>query len=105
MFDVLKRITELREAREWSVYRLSRESGIPQSTISTWYSNHNTPPFDKLESLCRAFGISMSAFFYLPKEDAEEPPVKQSADFLHDYSLLDHDQRSAISATMRTMLR
>ncbi|WP_334291954.1 helix-turn-helix transcriptional regulator [Blautia obeum] len=48
MFDVLGKITSLREERGWTTYRLSKLSGIPQSTISTWYRKNLMPPIDKL---------------------------------------------------------
>lgn len=41
MFDVLQRITDLRLARNWSEYQLSVRSGLPQSTISSWYRKKN----------------------------------------------------------------
>ena len=37
LFDALNRIKELREARGRSVYHMAKLSGIPQSTIATWY--------------------------------------------------------------------
>ena len=49
MFDVLEKITSLREERGWTTYKLSKLSGIPQSTISTWYRKNLMPPIDKLE--------------------------------------------------------
>lgn len=62
-FDVLGRITELLKLNRMSVYRLSRQTGIPQSTISSWYKKHYYPPVDKLEIICRVFGISLADFF------------------------------------------
>ena len=63
MFDVLARIQELRESREWSVYKLAKLSGIPQSTIATWYQKNLYPPIDKIEFLCNTFQISLHDFF------------------------------------------
>ena len=62
-FDVLNRITELRQARGLSVYRLARLSGIPQSTIATWYQKNLYPPIDKIERVCRAMDVSLAEFF------------------------------------------
>ncbi len=67
MFDTLGRIKELREARGWSVYRLAKESGISQSTISTWYQKNLCPPVDKIEKICNALDISLCQFFSSPK--------------------------------------
>lgn len=63
MFNVLARIQELRESREWSVYKLAKLSGIPQSTIATWYQKNLYPPIDKIEILCDTFHISLHDFF------------------------------------------
>lgn len=63
MFDTLGRIKELREAKGWSVYKLAKLSGIPQSSIATWYGKNLCPPIDKLEIICKTLGISLSEFF------------------------------------------
>ena len=61
--DILRRITELREERGWSFYRLAKEAGIPQSTLSNLYQRANAPTVSTLEALCGAFGISLAQFF------------------------------------------
>lgn len=63
MFDTLGRLKELREAKGWSVYKLAKRSGIPQSSIATWYGKNLCPPIDKLEIICNTLGISLSEFF------------------------------------------
>lgn len=63
MFDVLGRINELRNARKWSVFKLAQFTGIPQSTIATWYQKNLCPPIDKLEMICDTFHISLAEFF------------------------------------------
>lgn len=73
--NVLKRINTLRLERGWSVYRLSVEAGLPQSTMINMFNRETMPSLATLESLCRAFGISLSDFFRddsLPKPPAEE---------------------------------
>lgn len=62
-FDVLGKITQLRDEREWSTYRLAKCSGVPQSTIATWYGQSRVPSLEDIEKLCRAFEISLSDFF------------------------------------------
>ena len=61
--DILRRITENRKKRGWSEYQLAERSGIPQSTISSWYKKGMTPTFASLEKICAAFGITLSRFF------------------------------------------
>ena len=61
--NILEEITRLRLARNWSEYQLSQASGISQSTISSWYSKHQTPSVPSLEKICAGFGITLSQFF------------------------------------------
>ena len=67
-FNVLDRLAELRKLNNMSIYKLAKLSGIPQSTISTWYQKNYYPPIDKLEIICHVFGISLAEFFYQPED-------------------------------------
>ena len=67
--NVLDRIVELRTAKE---YQLAEESGMTQSTISSWYRRHMTPSVPSLERICDAFDISLSQFFM---ESGSQPIV------------------------------
>ena len=82
MFDVLGRITELKEERGWTMYRVAKNSGIPQSSLSTWYAKKITPPVDAIDKMCRAFNISLSEFFdsenYIGKETGLLRQMKKS---------------------------
>lgn len=63
MKDILVEITRLRLKRNWSEYQLAQHSGIPQSTISTWYRKNQIPTIQTLEKVCFGFGITLSQFF------------------------------------------
>ena len=58
--DVLVAIVEYREARGWSEYELSKRSGIPQSTISSWYRTNTRPSMKSLQKICDVFRITIS---------------------------------------------
>ena len=61
--DVIKRISDLTKERGWSTYRLSYESGLSSSTIANIYRRNTIPSLITLESICSAFGITLSQFF------------------------------------------
>ena len=63
MKDILAAITSYREARGWSEYQLAERSGLPQSTISSWYRKNMIPTIPSLEKICVAFGITLSQLF------------------------------------------
>ncbi len=91
MFNVLERITELRKARNWSVYKLAKLSGIPQSTIATWYSKNLYPPVDKIEMLCISFEISLAEFFVDSKNKADI-----SSEFIYKFNLLSKNEQDIV---------
>lgn len=61
--DTLVRIREFMEARGWTEYRLAKESGLSQSTISNMFNRHTAPSVPSLEAICKGFGITMAQFF------------------------------------------
>ncbi|MFT3952078.1 MAG: helix-turn-helix transcriptional regulator [Oscillospiraceae bacterium] len=66
---VLEKILWFKQERNWTEYRLSEESGIPQTTISSWFRKNVNPSIASLEKLCDAFHITLSQFF---AEDGEQ---------------------------------
>ena len=63
MKDILSTITTYREERGWTEYQLAERSGLPQSTISSWYRKNMVPTVASLEKICTAFGITLSSCF------------------------------------------
>ena len=63
MKDILSSISQLRQARGWTEYQLADKSGLPQSTISSWYRKKMTPSVMSLDKICTAFGITLSQLF------------------------------------------
>lgn len=61
--NILDKILRLREEKGWSEYKLSVESGIPQSTISSWFCKNAQPSLNSLQAICNACGITMAQFF------------------------------------------
>ena len=66
MNDVLRRIKVLCEERGWTRYRLSKQSGIPTSSISNMFKRNTQPSLETIHRLCSAFQISISDFFDAP---------------------------------------
>lgn len=61
--DVTKRIESLLKQRGWSIYRLGKESGLSQSTLAHIFREDSAPTISTLETICKAFGITLSQFF------------------------------------------
>lgn len=61
--DVLERLNTLLQARGWTRYRLSKESGLTESTLANIFQRNAMPSLDTLERICNGFGITLSQFF------------------------------------------
>lgn len=101
MKDILTAITKYREERGWTEYQLSERSGLPQSTISSWYRKNMIPTIPSLERICSAFGITMSQLF---AEDDEQFALTESQKKLIErWSRLTEEQQAAIFSLIDKM--
>jgi len=57
------RIRQLMEGRNWTEYRLAKESKLAQSTIANLFKRNTVPSVTTLESICSSFGITLAQFF------------------------------------------
>lgn len=69
--DTLDRIRLFMEKQRWTEYRLAKESGLSQSTITNMFSRNTAPSIPTLEAICGAFGITLSQFFAENREMVE----------------------------------
>lgn len=61
--DIVGKIKILMELNNWTEYQLAKRAGLSQSTVNSMFRKNNTPTIPTLECICRAFGMSLSAFF------------------------------------------
>lgn len=61
--DTHIRLRQLMDTRGWTEYRLAKESGLSQSTLSNIFKRNTVPSIVTLEAICRAFNITLSQFF------------------------------------------
>lgn len=79
MARVLETITKYRLAHRWTEYELSVRSGLPQSTISSWYRKEMTPSISSLEKICAAFDLTLAQFFAEEEEFSVLTPDQTTA--------------------------
>lgn len=101
MKDILSTITKYRENRGWTEYQLAERSGLPQSTISSWYRKDMMPSVPSLDKICRAFGITLSQLF--AEDDALVSLTDSQKQLLERWAKLDDEQQAAIFALIDKM--
>ena len=101
MKDILAAITSYREARGWSEYQLAERSGLPQSTISSWYRKNMIPTIPSLEKICAAFGITLSQLF--AEGDTTVSLTDSQKKLLERWARLNEEQQAVVFALIDKM--
>ena len=101
MKDILSVITAYREERGWTEYQLAERSGLPQSTISSWYRKNMIPTIPSLEKICTAFGITLSQLF--AEEDDPVALTDSQKKLLESWARLTEEQRAVVFALIEKM--
>lgn len=92
-FDVINRIKELCEDKNLSFYRISKDSGIPQTTLTNMLNRGTTPSVYTLERICDSMDITLSQFF-----DVDQAPPSSQQELTTLYlSLPKHKQEIALA--------
>lgn len=94
MKDILATITKYRQDRGWTEYQLAERSGLPQSTISSWYRKNMIPTVPSLEKICIAFGITLSQLF--AEEENTVSLTDSQKKLLESWSRLTEEQQAAV---------
>lgn len=59
----LMKLEILMNQKQWSVYRLAKESGISYSSLNNLFQRNTEPTLPTLRKICTGLGISLSDFF------------------------------------------
>ena len=85
----------------WTEYQLAERSGLPQSTISSWYRKNMVPTVASLEKICTAFGITLSQLF--SEGDSPVSLTESQKKLLEAWAKLTPDQQDAVFTLLEKM--
>ena len=98
--DINKRLEELIAKRGWTRYRLSKESGVPETTITNIFYRGTVPTIATLEQICDTLGITLSEFF----SDGSVVDMTEELDrFYSEWLALTPEKREKVLEIMRLM--
>ena len=98
--DVNGRIRELLNERNWTEYKLAKESGLSQSTISNIFKRNTVPSISTHALICTGFGISLSQFF---SEGNMVELSEEQRDFFINWTSLTMREKTIISELVEAL--
>ena len=100
---IITRIEQLCKRKNISRYRLSQESGIAQSSISTLLNRKSVPTIQTLEKICEGLDITLAQFF---AGDDEFPDLTaEQKQLLDNWNKMDDHQKELVKAYMQGIVR
>lgn len=96
---IAKRIKELCEKKQMSMYALSQKTNISQSSLSNLMKRGSIPTFFTLDRICEGLGITLAQFF---AEDNEKPDLTQEQKkLLETWDGLSDKEKKAVETYIR----
>lgn len=65
-----KKFQSLLDKTNKTAYQVSKDTGIPQATLSDWKNSRSKPKFDKLMTLAKYFGVPVE--YFAEEKEGEE---------------------------------
>ncbi|MCH5321295.1 MAG: helix-turn-helix transcriptional regulator [Eubacterium sp.] len=95
--DVYEKLDELKKSKDWTNYRIAKESNLPVATVDNIYKQKSMPQIDTLGLLCKGFGITLSQFFLDVKID---PLDDTQVELLELWEHLSDEKKDALKTIM-----
>lgn len=96
--DIAKRLKQLMEINgNLTEYRVYKESGVPQSTLSGILSGNSYPSIPTLETLCSYFHITPAQFFTDPDTERLYPLSDEEKKFIEKWHTLSDEKKEALA--------
>ena len=92
--DILNRIEKLIKQKGWSIYKLSLEAGVTNSTLTNMFSRKTLPSITTLSAICDALGITLAQFF--ADDNYGEVTSDDEKELLHHYRNLSSKSKTAV---------
>ena len=61
--DINARLHKLLKEQGWTRYRLAKESGVPESTLTNIFYRGTIPTIATIEAICDTLNITLAEFF------------------------------------------
>lgn len=100
----IERLIELLENQKWTMYQLSKKSGISQSTISNLIRRGQQPSLYTLSKICAALGMNLSQFFDYDESHPREVLTYEQKIVLEKWTSLSPEQQEKVRKFIAELL-
>ena len=100
----LAKIQEMLEERDWTLYRLSKDSGITYSSLSSMFTKNTQPTISTLEKICTSFGITMADFFNEWTPTSKDNFTDQEKEFIATFRKLEKTDQDILETLCKKLL-
>ena len=98
--DIHNKLRQVLDQKGWTRYRLCKECGLSESSLTNIFKRGNIPTIGTLEIICNSMGITLSQFFAENEMIEFSPEIKQ---FYDEWTFLTKEQKEAVLQIMRLM--
>ena len=98
--DIHNKLQHLLDERGWTRYQLAKRCGLSESTIANIFRRNTMPSIGTLESICDAFGITLSQFFAEGMMIELSPELEE---FVSSWVVLTADQKDVVMQMLRAL--
>jgi len=88
------------EERNWTEYRMAKETNLSQSTIANLFKRNTVPSITTLEAICSGFGITLAQFFC---EGNIVEITKEQKELFDKWIALTGEQKELLMCLMKQM--
>ena len=98
--NIHERLRQVLQKQGWTRYKLSKECGLSESTITNIFTRGNTPTIGTLEIICKSMNITLSQFFADNEMIELSPELKK---FYDEWEFLTAEQKEVTLQMMKAM--
>ena len=105
MNDTLMKIQKLMNERNWSLYKLAKESDIPYSSLNSLFLKNNQPTLSTLEKICKGFHITLGEFLSnnTPLRDISSEYSKDERELIESFRNLNRSNKKLLLAFIKLL--
>ena len=100
----LAKIQELLNERNWTLYRLSKASGITYSSLNSMFNKNTQPTIYTLEKICVSLDITLADFFKNENTMPKESFTAAEKEYIGDFRKLDKTDQELLQKLCKKLL-